>query len=620
MANTSQGKIRIMQGNLQHCKLAMQNVSEYFSEDKVDIALIQEPYVYKSRIRGLNRLRGTIFSNTVSKKPRTCIFIKSNPNYSAVSLPQFCDQDMTTVRLDYRIGDRTMTRILTSVYLPYEELNPPSPIPQELVEFGKREKKEIIFGCDSNAHHTIWGSSNINPRGKSLCEYLSSTDLIILNKGNKPTFVNRVRKEVIDVTLATQSAAREIAEWKVSNEVTFSDHRWITFDLTADNPQRNEFRNPRRTNWEKFRITLGESMDLNPGDIATREDVDNACECISGKIIQAYELSCPLSKPAPGGGEPKWSLELTKLKREARRTFNVAYNSKPGVESEVAWEKHYEAKRKFKKAVRDRDRKSWKDFTSEVKPCKPMAKLKRALAKDPFQPETICTDNGNPTATSGEALEVLLKKHFPGIKNKVSENEIDTGHQKKAQSKKPTVMDWNKAKKLITADRVRWASKSFKPFKSPGADQILPVFIQESIEVLLPHLINIFQASLAFKYIPKAWRDVKVVFIPKPGKLSYANADSYRPISLTSFMLKMLERIIDRYIRDVPLKKKPLHSKQHAYIAGKSVDSAIHNVVWKIEKALNGKQQALGCFIDIVGAFNMICYLIDKKCSYTVQC
>lgn len=131
----------------------------------------------------------------------------------------------------------------------------------------------------------------------------------------------------------------------------------------------------------------------------------------------------------------------------------------------------------------------------------------------------------------------------------------------------------------------------------------------------MPYLVNLLQASLALSYIPQVWQEVKVIFIPKPGKVSYAKADAYRPISLTSFLLKITKRILDRYIRDDPLKKNPLHAKQHAYIAGKSVDSAIHNIIWKIEKALNGKQQALGCFIDIVGAFNMICFQSIKKAA-----
>lgn len=114
---------------------------------------------------------------------------------------------------------------------------------------------------------------------------------------------------------------------------------------------------------------------------------------------------------------------------------------------------------------------------------------------------------------------------------------------------------------------------------------------------------------------PRSWQEVKVIFIPKPGKQTYAEADAYRPISLTSILLKIMERIIDRHIRDEPLKARPLHSKQHAYIAGKSVDSAIHNVIGKIEKALNAKQQALGAFLDIVGAFNLICYEAIKTAA-----
>lgn len=66
--------------------------------------------------------------------------------------------------------------------------------------------------------------------------------------------------------------------------------------------------------------------------------------------------------------------------------------------------------------------------------------------------------------------------------------------------------------------------------------------------------------------------------------------------------------MIDRYIRDEPLKNKPLHKKQHAYMAGKSVESATHNIVDKIEKALAAKEHALGAFLDIVGAFNLISY------------
>lgn len=136
--------------------------------------------------------------------------------------------------------------------------------------------------------------------------------------------------------------------------------------------------------------------------------------------------------------------------------------------------------------------------------------------------------------------------------------------------------------------------KNFKPFKSPGADHILPAFMIESKDILIPKLTEIFQASLALAYVPKIWQEVRVVFIPKPGKPTYSVADAYRPISLTSILLKIMERMMDRYIRDEPLKNKPLHHKQHAYITGKSVESATHNIVGKIERAMNRSKQPQG--------------------------
>lgn len=108
------------------------------------------------------------------------------------------------------------------------------------------------------------------------------------------------------------------------------------------------------------------------------------------------------------------------------------------------------------------------------------------------------------------------------------------------------------------------------------------------------------------------------MFIPKPGRASYDQASSYRPISLTSFVLKTLERMCDRYIRDVTLKLKPLHKNQHAYQAGKSVDSALHQVVFNVEKSMESGGKTLATFLDLEGAFNKVTFrainAVDHGC------
>ena len=95
-----------------------------------------------------------------------------------------------------------------------------------------------------------------------------------------------------------------------------------------------------------------------------------------------------------------------------------------------------------------------------------------------------------------------------------------------------------------------------------------------------------------------------MAFIPKPGKPNYTTAKAFRPTSLTSFLLKGLEKLVDRSLRDGPLASLPVHPRQHAYQPGQSTISALHQLVGRIEKALDPQQYALGVCFDIEGTFD----------------
>ena len=91
---------------------------------------------------------------------------------------------------------------------------------------------------------------------------------------------------------------------------------------------------------------------------------------------------------------------------------------------------------------------------------------------------------------------------------------------------------------------------SFTPYKSSGMDGMFPALLQEGRGIHIPYLVKIFRTCLATGYVPAMWRQVKVVFIPKPGRSSYSGPKDFRPISLTSFLLKTMERLVDRFLRD----------------------------------------------------------------------
>ena len=115
------------------------------------------------------------------------------------------------------------------------------------MRYCENENLRLIVGCDSNAHHTVWGSTNCNGRGESLYEFLNTTNLEILNQGNEPIFCNVSRQEVIDINLGSYGLLESITGWEVSQEPSLSDHRHILFTPWGSFPALL-IRNPRGTN------------------------------------------------------------------------------------------------------------------------------------------------------------------------------------------------------------------------------------------------------------------------------------------------------------------------------------------------------------------------------------
>lgn len=203
-------------------------------------------------------------------------------------------------------------------------------------------------------------------------------------------------------------------------------------------------------------------------------------------------------------------------------------------------------------------------------------------------------------------MDLLLATHFP-------DSVAVEGVAAPATAHCATRVDWQVAARIFTYRRVKWAISSFAPYKSPGMDGIYPALLQEGWEILILYLIRIFRACLATGYVPGLWHQAKVVFIPKPSRSSYCGPRDLKPISLTSFLLKTMERLVDRFLRDEILAHQSLHPNQRAYQAGKSVETALHQLVVRVEKALDQQEIALRVFLDIEGAFDNTSY--DSMCS-----
>jgi len=70
--------------------------------------------------------------------------------------------------------------------------------------------------------------------------------------------------------------------------------------------------------------------------------------------------------------------------------------------------------------------------------------------------------------------------------------------------------------------------------------------IQQAGKLAINWLEKIFHFILAVGELPTACQETKVVFIPKAGKATHTTAKDFRPISLTTFLLKSFEGMISQ--------------------------------------------------------------------------
>ena len=104
---------------------------------------------------------------------------------------------------------------------------------QNVMTYCSRNKLQLTAGCDANAHCLVWGSTSISPKTATLCGYLVSTNLIILNKCTDPIFVISNTKEVIDLTLQIGRIGDmdQVSNWHVADKASVGS-QVSTFSVT----------------------------------------------------------------------------------------------------------------------------------------------------------------------------------------------------------------------------------------------------------------------------------------------------------------------------------------------------------------------------------------------------
>lgn len=586
-------RLNCIQINLHRAKAASSALQQEFSQG-TQLGFIQEPWTIEDQVKGILTNKCKLVYCKGQGRPRAALLL--NNSISFIPLSEFLTTDLAAAIIKVKTPMGSKNIIAASAYFPLDGGNPPTPEVKKLVEYSKRKKIPLMLGVDANSRHQVWGSSDTRDRGEYLLEFILQNDLEILNKGSVGTYRHEGlnREEIIDLTISSNDLIPFLKNWHVSLEPSLSDHRYILFDLNFELFEVGQYRNPKRTDWNLYVQYLKERSRELKIKIKSSIDLEEQNRMIKEAIMDSYHKACPVTRKS-NWKNPWWTKALERTKKEVRRLYNTSKRSEEDKNT------YLKALTDYNKDIRKAKRESFRRFTEEINELPVATRLTKALGKDHSNGiGTLMRPDGSRTEDQKETLELLMSTHFPEsqVLKQDSSNMYDiplSGRHKRL---------YIEAKTIMTYRKVKWAINSLKPFKSSGKDGIQAVLIQKGQDILTPLLVHLFRWSYALGQLPEDWKRVRVVFIPKSGRRDAEQPKSYRPISLTSVVLKIMEKLLDLYIKTHFLIDKPLHSKQFAYQPGKSTVSALHQVVKRIENAIDTKEIALATFIDIEGAFD----------------
>ena len=516
--------------------------------------------------------------------------ILASKNLNLWPLPEFISGDVVACQwmgLGFEV-------VIASVYL---DIQLAAVIPaklEELVRYCRSERKEMILCIDSNAHSTLWNCRENNPRGDRLEEFIFRHNLRVRNEGDHFTYYRYNARTIIDITLTSGVNLDKIfTNWRVSEEVQGSDHLLVEWQLTISLTKKRLIRNMDRGDWNVFQAHM-EEADWFEQASWTADELDKAVDSFEKNITDALDKSHP--KHVAKIKVRSISDTDERIKRWKKK-LRACYSWYRKTGTEHAWDKFVQARKDYKYMIRRCKRESWQEFCEDADNMQKAARLTKIIQGGTAQIMGLMKRNDG-TMCSSPMISMIhvVNTHFPG--NKLAQPQTEREGQ--------VGMGWRQMSPFITTDHVRAAIETFGDKKAPGPDGIQPCVLKHLGDKALERLTNLFKVSYAMGYVPQAWRRAKVIFLPKPGRKDYSQPWAFRPITLSSFLVKTMERVILWHITKEHLVQDPLSDNQHAFRSGRSTETALTDMVAEVEKALSTQGFALATFLDIQGAFDNV--------------
>jgi len=521
-----------------------------------------------------------------------------------------------TITIKLTSSDEKTVMYLTSIYIPPDV----SISEEELVQSlpgDISEEANWVIGGDANAHHPIWDSFvEEDSRGRMLKDFAIANKWLFGNEEEMPTrTVTRktgkhgkmeTKLSSPDVTMMRNV---EVLAWHTELNLE-SDHNWITYEISGEQPQaqtKRRFWQLNKAKWGKFR---------DAARALFHADKKRSIESLSAAILQAMKQSIP--KGRNPNVTPIWTDRMAQA-RDAAEAANREAKCNPSIETVEAART---AKDEMNTVFRDeRRRVFWEKFKAMKEDNGNVWRLLRnAQRKSQISGHTVVLAEDKTELRTDRAKAKAFVRRYA----KVSARTGPVANKYDVRDAEYNPLTW---------DEWRVALRKMGRRKAVAPTDEIPIEAIENLhESEQRTLLEAFNRSYELGHVPLIWKRGTIIPALKPQK-SAADIASYRPVTLTSQLSKLMERIIARRI--IFQIHKNLHGSQFGFKDGHSTVDALMDIIDEIVWAFDSEgmhqkrkthQRALGIAVDFSSAFDTIGHhevleeLLRKGCgSYELR-
>ena len=464
-------------------------------------------------------------------------------------------------------------------------------------------KKTILAG-DTNGHSPIWGYEDTNPSGKNIEELVNSTNLILLqNKNTKPTLFHRPSGKTYRPDHTMISADLDDLHHMEILEDLGSDHLPIHINIKTKTGGDKKKREPRwnysKADWNSFRKTTDEMISRLDNSSSTEQQLTEFTEA----ILKA--ANCSIPKGSREKYNIIWSAELQEAINNRKKARKAAEKN-PSVENKREFNR---CTAKTKLISRDLKRTSWEKKTRSLDLRKDGKKAWRLLHKlsgknKRSNPVPLSTPSGGKATTDAKKAETF-NKFYSSIRNKrrkVLDSSFKTMTKKMEKRLGPLASIFTES---FTSTELEQSLNKCKLKKAPGPDKVSNDMLVQLSTYGKQVLLKLLNQSWKTGKLPKSWKTAIVVPTLKKDKPK-DQPSSFRPISLTSCICKVMERMINARLYWWLEKSKTINPNQAGFRSGRQTIDQLIRLTQQVADGFQDGEHTAAVFVDLQQAYDHV--------------